>query len=601
MSPAPCLNASGSTQNFAWLPDSPSDKSSWIDALCINQYDEAEKERQVRNMFHIYRKASTVLVWLGLAGPGTCLGADIVNVYDMIWQDNRNTTFSEALKLNLGRKAYCDNDASLFVDEFLNDLREKPGSDDERGGADTLGLVSMALDGIADILGRAWIRRTWIIQELAAATNVKFQCGRSVLSYDGFFDVIPYVGNLLWQARSFLLAGEEDLTISERLRKRPRSYSTLFPSTRDIDVRYDGPPSFRESLPFTEVLHQLRLLVNDPGRMKSRRTQTELLLVFLVETVSRGFDVSIGIDRVYSLMAMADAISSGSWGLTHSKRKPSSPQQLPVDYSVGLQAAVLRLLKIRMNEVKDFYVAVESLFLISKSEKDYEKEDWKTKSILFSVCSAYSSPPSWLKLLEFDENHLDRYVCKSQESQRKLLQVRSSWGWAEQDVTEPDTLVMRGKALGRLSVDSEGQPSRIWVELPCPLGQEFETCYEYHKPVRALSQGCPDERPAAGHGSSLDDTETGGEREEPSEQRTALNNTGTFFWRWQFPLHARDGDVVVVFPSGCALLRSSHGGRYILIEKGLRKAVVSSEGLTYDLERNFITIHQEDLDTFVLI
>lgn len=552
-------------------------------------------------MFHIYRKASTVLVWLGLAGPGTCLGVDIVNVYDMIWQDNRNTTLSEALKLNLGRKAYCDNDANIFVDEFLNDLREKPGSDDERGGADTLGLVSMALDGIAGILGRAWIRRTWIIQELAAATNVKFQCGRSVLSYDGFFDVIPYVGNLLWQTRSFLLAGEEDLTISERLRKRPRSYSTLFPSTRDIDVRYDGPTSFRESLPFTEVLHQLRLLVNDPSRMKSRRTQTELLLVFLVETISRGFDVSIAIDRVYSLMAMADAISSGSWGLTHSKLKPSSPQQLPVDYSVGLQAAVLRLLKIRMNEVKDFYVAIESLFLISKSEKDYGKEDWKTKSILFSVCSAYSSPPSWLKLLEFDENHLDRYVCKSQESQRKLLQVRSSWGWAEQDVTEPDTLVMRGKALGRLSVDSKGKPSRIWVELPCPLGQEFETCYEYHKPVRALYQGRPDERPTAGHGSSLDDTETGGEREEPSEQRTALKNTGTFFWRWQFPLHARDGDVIVVFPSGCALLRSSHGGRYILIEKGLRKAVVSSEGLTYDLERNFITIHQEDLDTFVLI
>lgn len=582
------------------LPDSTSNKSSWIDALCINQYDEAEKERQVRNMFHIYRKASTVLVWLGPAGPGTCLGADIINVYDTIWQDDRNDSFPQSVRSYLIRKTYYDNGASIFVDEFLNDLREKPGSDDERGGADTLGLVSIALDGIADILGRAWIRRTWIIQELAAATNVKFHCGRSVLSYDGFFNVIPHVANFLWQTRSVLLASEEDPTVSECLRERPRDVSGVYQMFHfDVDIWDDGPASFRESLPFTEVLHQLRSFVNDPGRMKSRRTRTELLLVFLIETMSRAFDVSIAIDRVYSLMAMADAISSASWGLTHSKRMPSSPQQLPVDYSVGLQTAVLRLLKIRMNEVKDYYVAIESLLLISRSNKDYEKEDRKTKLVLFSVCSAYSSSPSWLRFLEFDENHLDRYVC--QESQRKLVQVRSSWEWTQQDVTEPDTLVMRGKALGRLSVDSEGQASRAGVELPCPLVQEFETCYEYDKPVRALCQGCSDERPTAGHGSNLDDTETGGEREDPSEQRTALNHTRTFFWRWQFPLHARDGDVIVVFPIGCALLRPSHGGRYILIEKGLRKAVVSAEGQTYEVERTFIIKHQEDLESFVLI
>lgn len=39
-------------------------------------------------MFHIYRKASTVLAWLARAEPGTCLGADILNVYDTIWQDD---------------------------------------------------------------------------------------------------------------------------------------------------------------------------------------------------------------------------------------------------------------------------------------------------------------------------------------------------------------------------------------------------------------------------------------------------------------------------------------------------------------------------------
>jgi hypothetical protein len=37
----------------------------WIDAICINQNDVQEKNRQIRIMPHIYFRATTVLVWLG--------------------------------------------------------------------------------------------------------------------------------------------------------------------------------------------------------------------------------------------------------------------------------------------------------------------------------------------------------------------------------------------------------------------------------------------------------------------------------------------------------------------------------------------------------
>ncbi|PSN72337.1 heterokaryon incompatibility, partial [Corynespora cassiicola Philippines] len=37
----------------------------WIDAICINQRDLAEKGHQVQAMGHIYRKAKEVLIWLG--------------------------------------------------------------------------------------------------------------------------------------------------------------------------------------------------------------------------------------------------------------------------------------------------------------------------------------------------------------------------------------------------------------------------------------------------------------------------------------------------------------------------------------------------------
>lgn len=37
----------------------------WIDAICIHQTDNAERNRQLRVMNHIYFRASTVVVWLG--------------------------------------------------------------------------------------------------------------------------------------------------------------------------------------------------------------------------------------------------------------------------------------------------------------------------------------------------------------------------------------------------------------------------------------------------------------------------------------------------------------------------------------------------------
>lgn len=42
----------------------------WVDALCINQFDNKEKEEQVLKMAQIYRKAYNVNVWLGSDSPG---------------------------------------------------------------------------------------------------------------------------------------------------------------------------------------------------------------------------------------------------------------------------------------------------------------------------------------------------------------------------------------------------------------------------------------------------------------------------------------------------------------------------------------------------
>jgi hypothetical protein len=40
----------------------------WVDNVCINQADEEEKNQQVRQMDKVYRRASHVIVWLGIDG-----------------------------------------------------------------------------------------------------------------------------------------------------------------------------------------------------------------------------------------------------------------------------------------------------------------------------------------------------------------------------------------------------------------------------------------------------------------------------------------------------------------------------------------------------
>jgi hypothetical protein len=45
--------------------DKTTDRVLWIDALCINQEDEEERDRQVGFMGELYSNARTVLAWLG--------------------------------------------------------------------------------------------------------------------------------------------------------------------------------------------------------------------------------------------------------------------------------------------------------------------------------------------------------------------------------------------------------------------------------------------------------------------------------------------------------------------------------------------------------
>ncbi|KAK5170121.1 uncharacterized protein LTR77_004705 [Saxophila tyrrhenica] len=51
----------------------------WVDALCINQNDDTEKNSQVQKMFTIYGRAKSTMVYLGDAGEHTGLAIAHLN------------------------------------------------------------------------------------------------------------------------------------------------------------------------------------------------------------------------------------------------------------------------------------------------------------------------------------------------------------------------------------------------------------------------------------------------------------------------------------------------------------------------------------------
>ena len=48
----------------------------WIDAICINQANNTERNAQVQRMGEIYSQADEVIIWLGDAPDGSCSLAD---------------------------------------------------------------------------------------------------------------------------------------------------------------------------------------------------------------------------------------------------------------------------------------------------------------------------------------------------------------------------------------------------------------------------------------------------------------------------------------------------------------------------------------------
>ncbi|KAF2251284.1 HET-domain-containing protein [Trematosphaeria pertusa] len=125
----------------------------WVDALCINQSDIAEKEQQVRIMDQVYRKAERVLIWIG-----TEVGEK--GAVELLFKTLSAPSYDYIL--HSLRYAY-------------KELLASPQPIKE--------TISGWLQGVLD---RPWFQRRWIIQEVALGHEPYLLCGTHSVIFSRF-------------------------------------------------------------------------------------------------------------------------------------------------------------------------------------------------------------------------------------------------------------------------------------------------------------------------------------------------------------------------------------------------------------------------------
>jgi hypothetical protein len=164
--------------------------SLWIDQLCINQDDIAEKNEQVLMMKDIYRGAARVFVWLGSAAD------ESDHLMDVLADVGTEAHQFGLMELDL-------SDLQKFSGKLL-DERKLAIKDSLDRLVQRIGLTfpAKALHSFTD---RPWWLRVWVVQELSVAREFNFACGEKRISYHhlqaALFFFVLYAWTLAFQLK----------------------------------------------------------------------------------------------------------------------------------------------------------------------------------------------------------------------------------------------------------------------------------------------------------------------------------------------------------------------------------------------------------------
>lgn len=147
------------------LRDKSVDRNVWVDALCVDQTNAAERNEQVARMNEVYGEAFNVCIWLGKAEKGS----------------------TEALQFlkNEGLNIY-DFDERCSDPDFV------------RRWASLLTLLK-----------RDWFSRRWVVQEVSLAQSATVHCGSTWVNWEDFADAVSLLNDINTSAKKLSEAAKK--------------------------------------------------------------------------------------------------------------------------------------------------------------------------------------------------------------------------------------------------------------------------------------------------------------------------------------------------------------------------------------------------------
>jgi len=142
----------------------PRNAAWWIDAICINQDDIQERNRQVSGMRGIYEKCKGTAVWLGPADTTTHAAFHKIKLLAQSWEQRND-------RLKVGHVADTD------IEEYTELLRTE------------VGTSLQPWEALRHFFQRFWWERSWVVQEVFLPPTIVFQCGEYVVRWQDILNV----------------------------------------------------------------------------------------------------------------------------------------------------------------------------------------------------------------------------------------------------------------------------------------------------------------------------------------------------------------------------------------------------------------------------
>lgn len=112
----------------------------WVDAICINQDDEREKEQQIPLMPRIYGHANCVVVWLGEAADNS----------DLAIEEIRVAGGKAAVKSSINETHSLETPSSTSYTDDINEVDE---------------IDEKTQSAIIALFQRPWFQRIWVSEQ----------------------------------------------------------------------------------------------------------------------------------------------------------------------------------------------------------------------------------------------------------------------------------------------------------------------------------------------------------------------------------------------------------------------------------------------------